>query len=75
MAKKEVKTIPLTLPRDKEQIIYSRIDVFLDLYFVSEKDKTRVNHNNFIKGFTLKSLAYSCYLQGLADGEQVLKNL
>jgi hypothetical protein len=39
-------------------------------YYKAQSDKLNFNHNEFVQTFDIKNLCYSCYIQGLADGNE-----
>lgn len=72
--KKPVATIKTKLPENLAKDVHNRISVFLDLYNDEQRIQTIFFDRPIVNQFDIKSLAYSCYLQGLADAKEALNN-
>lgn len=68
------KLIEFRTPKEYKELTHKRVQPFLDKYIREEQLKLRVNHKPFPDSFGIKELAYSCYVQGLRDADEVIKN-
>lgn len=71
MSTKESKIETFALSKDKQEIIHKRVEEFIRLYYKEQSDKLNFNHNEFVKSFDITNLCYSCYIQGLTDGNGI----
>lgn len=67
-------TILVKIPTENARVIHERISVFLDKYHKEQQHQSVFTERPFLNMFDLKALAYSCYLQGLADAKESITN-
>ena len=67
-AKSKIHTFNIS--KEKQKVIHDRVEEFMRKYYKAQSDKLNFNHNEFVQTFDIKNLCYSCYIQGLADGNE-----
>lgn len=68
-------TILVKIPTENAKVIHERISVFLEKYHKEQQHQSVFTDRPFLNMFDLKALAYSCYLQGLADAKEATNNI
>ena len=75
MSNVAVKTKIIRIPKEKGKIMHDRIEVYLNMYLDNEKFKSKFrDHKLDGIDFDLKTLCYSCYIQGLVDANELFSN-